>query len=99
MLLHMPLDIVLLIGGSSRIPLVRQRLEELLGDDSLIRTTGQVDTAVAVGASYYALNKSVLPDLPSSPTIKRAKFCIMDRYEFNDSDNFCMICGRKRDIL
>lgn len=96
---HLPLDIVLLIGGSSRIPLVRQRLEQLLGDVSLIRTTGQVDTAVAVGASYYALNRPTLSPIPEPPIIKRVKFCIKCGNQFKDSDNFCMICGRKRDVL
>lgn len=96
---HLPLDIVLLIGGSSRIPLVRHRLEELLGDGTLIRTTGQVDTAVAVGASYYALNRPTPSPVPEPPIIKRAKFCIRCGYEFKDSDNFCMKCGKKRDVL
>lgn len=96
---HLPLDIVLLIGGSSRIPLVRQRLEELLGDDSLIRTTGQVDTAVAVGASYYALSKPATSNTPSAQTIKREKFCIRCGFKFKESDNFCMACGRKRESI
>lgn len=90
---RLPLDIVLLIGGSSRIPLVRQRLEQLLGDASLIRTTGQVDTAVAVGASYYSLNKPIVKNPPSSP---RARFCFSCGYEFQEPDNFCIKCGKER---
>lgn len=97
--MKLPLDIVLLIGGSSRIPQVRLRLEQLLGDASLIRTTGQVDTAVAVGASYYSLNAPEKGHLFTSKSGKMVKFCIHDGYKFAESDKFCMICGRPRDAI
>lgn len=45
-------DAVILIGGSSRIPLVRKRLEEDLGTSPLL--WNKADVAVALGAAYHA---------------------------------------------
>lgn len=95
----LPLDVVLLIGGSSRIPQVRKRLEQLLGDASLIRTTGQVDTAVAVGASYYGMNVSNNERVSVPKPNQMVKFCIHCGHKFEESDKFCMFCGRPRDVI
>ena len=45
-------DAVVLIGGSSRVPLVRERLEEALGVKP--RSFAEKDRAVALGAAYQA---------------------------------------------
>ena len=95
----LPLDIVLLIGGSSRIPQVRRRLSDLVGNDSIIRTTGQVDTAVAIGASYHAMGESPSPK-PSEPTPPSATklkscFCVYCGEKISTSNKFCMFCGKE----
>ena len=46
------IDKVLLVGGSSRIPLVRQRLKKMFG--SAPETTVNVDECVALGAALHA---------------------------------------------
>jgi len=46
------IDKVLLVGGSSRIPLVRQRLKKMFG--STPETTVNVDECVALGAALHA---------------------------------------------
>ena len=86
----LPLDVVLLIGGSSRIPQVRKRLADILGGDSLIKTTGQIDTAVSVGAVYYALQGF-------SKKEKKAEscFCSFCGKTISTADNFCMYCRTK----
>lgn len=90
---ELPLDVVLLIGGSSRIPLVKLRLEELLQGKAQIRTTGKVDTAVSVGAVYYAT------DGFSSGTTRTSEtdgYCILCGNTMAASDDFCLICGQKK---
>lgn len=87
---QLPLDMVLLIGGSSRIPQVHSRLSEMLGGDSLIRTTGQIDTAVSVGGVYYALEGFV----KSKPKAE-ACFCTRCGKQISTADVFCMHCGTK----
>ncbi len=51
------LKFILLVGGSTFIPLVRKRVGELLG----VKTNWDIDpvTAIAVGAAYYAASKPV----------------------------------------
>ncbi|KAJ4771795.1 Heat shock 70 kDa protein [Rhynchospora pubera] len=66
------IDIVVLVGGSSRIPKVQQLLEEYFGDEKLHRNINQ-DEAVAYGAAILAaqlsgqandmVNKVVLTDV------------------------------------
>ena len=84
---RLPLDVVLLIGGSSRIPQVRKRLGELLGDASLIKTPGVIDTAVAVGASYHASGVNI-----ASP--QEDCFCIYCGKKIKKSHKVCMYCGK-----
>jgi tetratricopeptide (TPR) repeat protein len=47
-----PVDTVLLVGGSSQVPLVQQRITGTLGLQPL--SWGHRDVAVALGAAYYA---------------------------------------------
>lgn len=88
--MQLPLDVVLLIGGSSRIPQVHARLSEMLGGDSLIKTTGQIDTAVSVGGVFYALEGFMKP----KPKIE-ACFCTFCGKKISTADVFCMYCGTK----
>lgn len=89
----LPLDVVLLVGGSSRIPLVEQRLKDVLQDKATIRTTGKVDTAVSVGAVYYATEGFSTSQTRSDNPFK---YCIRCGNKLNDGDNYCMMCGQKR---
>lgn len=86
----LPLDVVLLIGGSSRIPQVRNRLSEMLGDDKLIKTTGQIDTAVSLGGVFYALEGFEKPKSKAGVC-----FCIHCGKKILMTDVYCMYCGTK----
>lgn len=85
----LPLDVVLLIGGSSRIPQVKKRLGELLGDMSLIKTPGMIDVAVALGASYHALGDSI-----NDNAAPKDCFCIHCGRSIKTSHKVCMYCGK-----
>lgn len=87
---QLPLDVVLLIGGSSRIPQVHERLTEILGGDQLIKTTGHIDTAVSVGGAFYAIDGFTQP----KPNVE-ACFCIHCGQKISTADGFCMYCGAK----
>lgn len=87
---QLPLDVVLLIGGSSRIPQVHRRLAEMLGGDELIKATGLIDTAVSVGGVFYAIEGFT----QSKPKVEDC-FCINCGKKISTSDVFCMHCGTK----
>lgn len=87
---RLPLDVVLLIGGSSRIPQVHSRLSEILGGESLIKTTGHIDTAVSLGGVFYALEGFVKPK-PKAESC----FCTNCGKQISKADVFCMYCGTK----
>ncbi|UCG55766.1 MAG: Hsp70 family protein [Phycisphaerales bacterium] len=57
------IDKVLLVGGSTRIPLIRERLEKMFG--SAPETAVNVDECVALGAALYA-GLTMLRDKPDS---------------------------------
>ena len=86
----LPLDVVLLIGGSSRIPLVHKRLNEMLGGDNLIKTTGQIDTAVSIGGVYYALEGYM-----KQTSKQETCFCSYCGKSISTLDAYCMYCGNK----
>lgn len=86
----LPLDVVLLIGGSSRIPLVHKRLNEMLGGDNLIKTTGQIDTAVSIGGVYYALEGYI-----KQTSKQETCFCSYCGKSISTLDAYCMYCGNK----
>jgi molecular chaperone DnaK len=56
------LKFVLMVGGSTYIPLVRNRIKELLGIP--VNTDIDPTNAIVIGAAYYASNKPV--DLPAA---------------------------------
>jgi molecular chaperone DnaK len=57
------LEFVLMVGGSTYIPYVRQRIEESLG----IKVNTAIDptNAIAIGAAYYAATKEIKVDHPA----------------------------------
>ncbi|MBQ9355764.1 MAG: Hsp70 family protein [Prevotella sp.] len=101
---NLPLDYAILIGGSSRIPLVAERLQQTLGKVP-VRTTGAVDAAVALGASYYRLEKEHVHRADTkAQTGKPANdneecFCIYCGKKFRKSFRFCMFCGKPNYLL
>jgi molecular chaperone DnaK len=82
----LPLDHVILIGGSSRIPLVEEKLREILSP-IVPSHTGIVDTAVALGSSYYHLGLS--------PVVHENNECYCDKCgkKINRLFKFCIYCG------
>lgn len=78
------LDFILMIGGSTYIPFVRQYIEDVLG----IKVLNDIDptTAVAIGAAYYAGNKK--KTTPNENLIKQdSKFKIKMAYEKSTQDD------------
>ena len=84
---RLPIDFVLLIGGSSNIPMIKKKLQEHIPNLE-IRTTGTADIAVALGASYHAV-KPVVVD-PENEWC----YCMYDGKRILKSYNFCIYCGK-----
>lgn len=98
----LPLDSIILIGGSSRIPMVTEKLKAIVGDGVEIRSTGLVDVAVALGA-LYSLNVPIKNPTPDTPPVKESKpnppkptkhFCIYCGKDIWSNQKFCMYCGK-----
>ena len=58
------IDGVVLVGGSSRLKIVEEKLGELFGKDKLKRSVNP-DECVAKGALYYLINKSNIKEVTS----------------------------------
>lgn len=84
---QLPLDFILLIGGSSNMPIIQEKIKESLPGVK-IRTTGSADIAVALGASYYAV-KPVTID-PENEWC----YCMYDGKKILKTYNFCIYCGK-----
>lgn len=84
---RLPLDFILLIGGSSNIPMVKTMLNEALPGVN-VYSTGDADIAVALGASYYA--KSPIEINPE----KEWCYCMYDGKRILKSYKFCIYCGK-----
>lgn len=80
------IDKVVLIGGSSRLPQVRERLTEAC--PVMPEQTQDVDVAVANGAAIF-INES------HEQYAERDVFCIYCGGRLKTSDKFCMRCGKK----
>lgn len=86
-----PLDCAILIGGSSRIPLVMEMLQEILPVEP--QTTGIVDTAVALGASYY--NRGfTLQEKARLEGHSDECYCVYCGKKLSVSYKFCIFCGK-----
>lgn len=79
---HFSIDQVILIGGSSRIPLVYEELSKILPIKP--SRVAALDVAVANGAALFANQ-----DMP----IAKKCFCRMDGTELRTDMKFCNICG------
>lgn len=89
----LPLDSIILIGGSSRIPMVTEKLKALVGKSVEIRSTGLVDVAVALGA-LYSLNVTIKEPTPTAPPKPTKHFCMHCGKEVFSNQKFCMHCGK-----
>lgn len=69
------LKFVLMVGGSTYIPLVRKRIEEILGIP--VNTMIDPTNAIAVGAAYFAATREVKADnaepAPAMPGVLRGR--------------------------
>lgn len=85
---RLPIDFILLIGGSSQLPIIKEQLTKALSSDVKIRSTGTVDIAVALGASYFGQNPiEINPE-------KEWCYCMYDGRKILRSYNFCIYCGK-----
>lgn len=91
---NLPLDHIVLIGGSSKLPMVRTKLQELLGSDVKIVTTGDADIAVAVGAMYSVDTKVQGPTTKPVSSALTKHFCIYCGKSVMSNQKFCMYCGK-----
>lgn len=75
------LQFVLMVGGSTYVPYVRQRIEESLG----IRVNTAIDptNAIAIGAAYFAATKEIKLDHAQSPKLPAAKGELKVKVSYN----------------
>lgn len=73
------IEFTLMVGGSTYIPYVRQRVEEVLQ----IPTNCEIDptTAIAIGAAFYAATKEIVIDHPATEGIKKTQITIRPAYQ------------------
>ena len=94
---NLPLEHLILIGGSSRLPLVKTKLESLLKGKAKIVSTGDMDIAVAVGAMYSVGMTINGPQKPvgSNQTAITKHFCVHCGKQVISNQKFCMHCGKE----
>lgn len=80
---HMSIDKTILIGGSSNIPLVEEKLKQILSSPPI--HVSNLDIAVACGAAIY-INQGDIP-------VKKC-FCRCCGKELNSKMKFCPFCGK-----
>ncbi len=83
------IDTAIMIGGSSRIPLVYERLKGILPVEP--RKVMQVDVAVALGAAIYN------PNGQQANVKHRPTFCIYCGLKHSTADRYCTRCGKKNE--
>lgn len=84
----LPLTHAILIGGSSNLPMVKDKLKAILGGVNII-TTNNDDIAVAVGA-IYSVDTEIKPKKEES----KECFCINCGKKILTSHKVCMFCGK-----
>lgn len=70
---------ILLVGGATYTPFVKQRIEETLGIEA--HTVADPATAIAQGAAYYAGTKQKKRETPSENTSKAPQLTVKMAYE------------------
>ena len=86
---NLPLTHAVLIGGSSNLPLVQTKMQNVLGNGVKLITTGNYDIAVAVGA-MYSVDTVIKPKKPEP----KECFCIHCGKKIMTSHKVCMFCGK-----
>ena len=76
-------DKVILIGGSSRLPMVYEKLKDICPVEPT--RVPEVDVAVANGAAIF-INKDEVRE--------QTCYCIECGYKMTNKQRFCMICGK-----
>ncbi len=80
------IDTAIMIGGSSRIPIVYEKLKQILPVEP--KKVMQVDVAVALGAVIYNPNGQ-------QQVQHKQVFCIYCGNKISTADRFCIKCGKK----
>ena len=97
----LPLTHAILIGGSSNLPQVQTKMQDLLGSGVKIVTTGNYDIAVAVGA-MYSVETKIVPQVEPKKEPKKENqkqqpqecYCIYCGKKIMTSHKVCMFCGK-----
>jgi len=79
------IDTLLLVGGTSRIPLVRERLEKITGKN--LQVNVNLELAVSMGAALYAGRQN------GKPKEAKAVFCTHCCKKISTADKFCNKCA------
>ena len=77
------IDKVILIGGSSKLPMVEQKLKEVL--PILPTPVPDVDVAVANGAAIYIYQNEI---------VETTCYCIHNGCRITTAHRICMYCGK-----
>jgi len=80
------INTLLLVGGTSRIPLVRERLEKMTNKS--LQTNVNPELAVSMGAALYA------GQLNGKPKEAKPVFCMYCGERLSTIDKFCYQCGK-----
>jgi len=84
------IDTAIMIGGSSRIPMVYEKLKQILPVEP--KRVMQVDVAVALGAVIYNPNGQQVQQVQHKQV-----FCIYCGLKHSTADKFCIRCGKKNE--
>jgi len=93
---HSDIDTFLLVGGTSRMPLVRQRLETY--NSSKIQSNVNPELAVSMGAAF-SLSNSIDPKLSNAinlliSSILEYRNCVNCGRKIKMNNKFCQYCGK-----
>lgn len=89
---NLPLTHAVLIGGSSNLPLVQTKMQNVLGNGVKLITTGNYDIAVAVGAMYSV--DTVINVIKPKKEEPKECYCIYCGHKILTSHKVCMYCGK-----
>ena len=83
------INTVLLVGGTSRIPLVRERLRQ--SSDKNLHVDVNPEMAVSMGAALWAKQQG------NKKTAAKPCFCIYCGLKHSTADRYCIRCGKKNE--